>query len=184
MLAKSRCEPQPERDPVATAPPTDKTISILVFQKKKVFQRFFYDLKNDTQRHYVIDEWTRQQGWQGQAVGRGEGEGNGHWHLFTVFDNCSLASFCWATIWLKGYATLIVPFCGQSQQDRATICLPFSLSNSLSLCLCLQGSHSSPSIIFHVVVLAWLALIASRDLPLPSLPSALSLFICVDAQKG
>jgi len=42
----------------------------------------------------------------------------GHWHLFTVFNNCRQASFCWATIWLKGYATLIVPFCGQSQQEK------------------------------------------------------------------
>lgn len=153
------------------------------FSKKKSISTFFLRFEKwyETSLCY---RWMDKAAGMAGAGRQGEGEGNGHWHLFTVFDNCSLASFCWATIWLKGYATLIVPFCGQSQQDRATICLPFSLSHSFSLCLCLQGSHSSPSIIFHVVVLAWLALIASRDLPPPSLLPALSLFICVDAQKG
>lgn len=39
---------------------------------------------------------------------------------------------------------------------------------------------SSPSIIFHVVVLAWLALIASRDLPHPDfLSSFISFYLCM-----
>lgn len=119
----------------------------------------------------------------GMAVGRGEGEGNGHWHLFTVFDNCSPASFCWATIWLKGYATLIVPFCGQSQQDRATICLPFSLSISFSLCKPATVAHRSYFMWLSRPDLLWLPAGTFLHPPLSCLP-ALSLFICVDAQKG
>lgn len=142
-------------------PPTATTqFPILVLQQRKsIFPIFIlYNLKNDTKRHYVID-WS----------------GFGHWHLFTVFNNSRRASFCWATIWLKGYATLIVPFCGQSQQGQRRLRLRLRPSHRHSSQSVSQAAHRS-----YFVWFFWLALIASRDLlPLCTSVSLLFIFLSI-----
>lgn len=80
---------------------TDKTISISVSSNKNRIFLFFLQ----------FEKWYENVIMLSMKRGRGIRQ---HWHLFTVFNNCCPGR---GAIWLKGCATLIVPFCGQSQRE-------------------------------------------------------------------